>query len=566
LSIISTKRVDCRDCHRCVRTCPTKAISVEKGQVSIIKERCILCGLCVRSCPQHAKVVIDNTEAVNTWLENGERVVVSLAPAYPAAFPGLTPGQIVAALYKLGFYRVEETAVGAQIVAKQYQTYMQDQKRHMTISSCCPVIVNIIERYFPNLIPALAPSISPMGVHGKLLRAQEEANTRIVFIGPCFAKFTEALEQGDIDAVLTFTQLKEFLETKRIKVDEVSEHQLGDFVQINSRMFPVAQGVLKTFLSAQQMYTQDIVAVEGVDQCFALFKALERGEMHPLFIEAMACMGGCIGGPGMEVTQCNATRRARVIEYARTPFLQLDKNMPVPITITRNYRDRSEQWDAPTEQQIRKILAQTRKFTTADEKDCGGCGYSSCREKAVAVAQGLAEVEMCLPYMRMRAESVSNIIVNYSLSGIIVVDDSLVIREFNPAAEQMFHVSSEQLRGLPLRVVMEEKYFRISARSNKPIHRVRIEYPEFNLTTDQTIIPVKQHGMIIGIIMDVTEEEKRVQELEKVKDQAIQKATEIVNKQMLVAQEIAGLLGETTAETKVALLELISLYRGKEGR
>lgn len=220
----------------------------------------------------------------------------------------------------------------------------------------------------------------------------------------------------------------------------------------------------------------------------------------------------------------------------------------------------------PTEQQIKEILAQTRKMTAADEKNCGGCGYNTCREKAIAVFQGIAELEMCLPYMRMRAESVSNIIVNYSVSGMIVVDENMIIREFNPAAERMFKTSCEQIRGYPLALIMDDTDYHKAARMNMTLRIPCVEYPERDLIIDQKIIPVKQHGIVIGILSDVTEREKRAKEIKKVKEQAIQKATEIVNKQMLVAQEIAGLLGETTAETKTALLELISLYRGKEER
>lgn len=567
MNIIFTKRADCRDCHRCVRTCPTKAIGVEKGQARVIVELCIMCGLCVRSCPQQAKVVVDNTDTVREWLLLKERVYVSLAPSFAAAFDGIKPRQIITALYKAGFYKVEETAIGARIVAEQYKQYMLDESRPITISSCCPVAVKIVEKHFPQLIPLLSPTVSPMIAHARLIRAQQRDNVRIVFIGPCFGKITEALELFGVDAVLTFQQLSRLLTMQRVDIGQVSEEECPSLSKMNTRMFAVSQGVLKSFLSAQQMYTQDVISAEGVEQCFGLFDAISRGEIQPRFVEVMACVGGCIGGPGFDGKICTVARRSNIVKYSRScSDLAVMDPLPDDLKLQRNYKERTVSKDMPTEQQIKDILAQTRKLTIADEKNCGGCGYNTCREKAIAVFQGIAEVEMCLPYMRMRAESVSNIIVNYSVSGMIVVDENMIIREFNPAAERMFKTSCEQIRGFPLSLVIDDTEYYEAVQTNKNLCPSCVEYPELDLITDQKIIPVKQHGIVIGIISDVTEREKRAKELKKVKEQAIQKATEIVNKQMLVAQEIAGLLGETTAETKVALLELISLYRNKEER
>jgi len=566
LNIIFTKLADCRDCHRCVRTCPTKAIGVENGQARVIDELCIMCGLCVRSCPQQAKVIVDNTDTVREWLQLGERVLISLAPSFAAAFNDFKPWQVFAALHKAGFHKVEETAFGALLVAEQYKQYMQDDSRPITISSCCPVAVNIVEKHFPQLISILSPTVSPMIAHARLLRAKEQDNVRVVFVGPCFAKITEALEQRGVDAVLTFQQLRRLLQQQRVVIEELTEEGCPNLTKLNTRMFAVSQGVLKSFLSAQQMYTQDVISAEGVEQCFGLFEAISRGEIRPRFVEVMACVGGCIGGPGIDSSVCTVARRSKTVQYSRSCCAPKEWESVPEINMHRRYTERTSAKEVPTEEQIKEILAQTRKFTTADEKNCGGCGYNTCRDKAIAVFQGMAEMEMCLPYMRMRAESLANIIVHYSVSGMIVVDENMIIREFNPAAERMFETSCSQIRGYPLALVMDDTDYIKAAATNKTLRIPCVEYPQLNLITDQKIIPVKQHGIVIGMIHDVTEREKRAKELEKVKDQAIQKATEIVNKQMLVAQEIAGLLGETTAETKAALLELISLYRGKEGR
>lgn len=560
MNSITTLKVNCKDCHRCVRSCPVKAIGIQQGQARLIDDRCILCGRCVVECPQQAKQVQNQLSFIKDAIRDGKRVILSLAPSFVAAFADYTPESLFATLSKLGFTVVEETAIGAEVVSLFYKDLLNTEEKTI-ISACCPVVVGLIEKYYPSLVPNLAPVVSPMVAHGKLIKARYGEEAVVVFAGPCVAKITEREKhQAHVDAVITFEQLRTWLKDEQPTLSD-SKAVEGAKPCGNGRFYPIAGGVLKSFMNREDIDTE-VVTVDGIEQCMELFEALVQGEIKPRFIEALACAGGCVGGPAVGLKRSLASKRVNVINYAK----QEDGKMELPgdIEFSRTHAPAPPSArSVPTESVIREIMYQTGKFSKSDEKNCGACGYSSCREQALAVHYGLAEVDMCVPYMRSKAESFANIIVANSLNAIIVVDHRMLIQHFNPAAERMFNRNGEIIKGTSLAAVMDCAQFVEAAVSGAKVVGKRVEYPTYGLITEQMIIPVPEHNVIIGIITDVTSQEAKSRELELLKLETIRKATQIIDKQMHVAQEIAGLLGETTAETKGALLEVIWLLKGK---
>lgn len=560
MKTITTQKVNCKDCHRCIRSCPVKAIGIEKGYARLVDDKCILCGKCVVECPQKAKQVESQLDLVQAVIASGRKAIMSLAPSFAGNFPEYTLSHLVGAIAGLGFTAVEETAIGAEVVSRFYSSLLKEQEETI-ISSCCPVIVNLVEKYYPGLVGNLASVISPMMSHGQMLKHKYGNYSFVVFAGPCIGKIAER-EKADhqyIDAVITFEQLREWLKHSSFAPSTAS---FNDEALGNSRYFPVPGGILKSFMEHSETDTE-IIAVDGIEKCMEVLDGLSAGAISPRFIEALACTGGCVAGPVNGNSSCMPAKRAQVVAFAKSGNKDVQRLISAEWNFNHEHQSRPVALVVPKEEDICDILRQTGKLTAADERNCGACGYNTCREKAIAVYQGLAEIDMCVPYMRSKAESFANIIVDNFINGIIVVNDKMVIQEFNPVAERMFNKRWDVLKGLSLTEVMDCADFMEVASSGRKIVGKRVEYPLCGLVTEQMIIPVPEHGLVFGILIDVTANEKRERELEQIKLDTVEKATEVITKQMRVAQEIAGLLGETTADTKGALLELIGLIRGR---
>lgn len=559
---IVTQQANCQDCHRCMRNCPVKAIGIEKGQAHVIEDKCILCGNCVVECPQKAKQVEDQIANVKEIISSNQRVILSLAPSFVASFPEYSPEQLWERLLGLGFSAVEETAVGAEAVSKVYSQLLQMTDRPV-ISACCPVIVNTIKKYYPQLVGNLAPVMSPMQVHARMLKERFDNDVVVVFAGPCIAKIAEQDEpSSQVDAVVTFEQLKPWIAEQDNRLLGVNTMQT-EKASRRSRYYPVAGGILKSFTRSEQTAT-DIIAVDGLDKCMTVFDALGREEIAPRFIEALACSGGCIDGPACGTDKCSPAKRLKVLEFAVSGHVSAWQNTPDTFGFQREHTAEPFKENMPSEKQIRQVLQQTGKNTKQDEKNCGACGFNSCREKAIAVCQGLTTIDTCVPYMRLKAESFANIIVDNALNAIIVVNDKLLIQEFNPAAEKIFDHRKENVKGRNLAEFMNCSSIVSAAQSGQKVIDRRVRVATSGVVTNQVIIPVNEHNLILIFMTDITIQEKHSRELEQMKHQTVEKASEIINKQMQVAQEIAGLLGETTAETKAALFELIGLLKAKE--
>ncbi len=556
MKTITTQKVNCRDCHRCMRSCPLKAIGIENGQARLIEEKCVLCGRCVVECPQGAKQVDSQLSAVTGAIAAGRFVALSLAPSFIASFPEYTPKQLWSRLGSLGFNLVEETAVGAEEVSRHYGRLLAGAEKPV-ISACCPVVVNVITKYYPDLVDNLAPVASPMLVHAELLKYRHGDDIFTVFAGPCIGKLAESRQPGSrVDAALTFRQLRELLDTAA--PNDAAAVQ-GQPAPGPVRYYPIAGGILKSFTRSEATAT-DVIAVDGLENCLEVFAALRSGEIAPRFIEALACSGGCINGPASGCAASVPAKRLKVAQFAAAGHRR--RNNPPSLDFTRRHVPAPFCEYIPSESQIREVLRQTGKYSKEDEKNCGACGFNSCRDKAIAVCQGLTEIGTCVPYMRSKAESLANFIVQHSLNAIIVVDGKMVVQESNPATEMLLDGQQEIVKGSIFGPVFGGDAVAAAVREGRKITGRRVELPGGTVVS-QTVIPVVEHDLAIIVMTDITSQERNARELEHMKLQTVEKATEIINKQMHVAQEIAGLLGETTAETKAALLELVGLLKGR---
>lgn len=572
MEVINFTRAECRNCYKCVRNCPVKAIRIKEGQAEIVLERCITCGTCLIKCPQNAKTVKSDMDKVNDILGKNEKVAVSLAPSFAGIFSSFNPENFMSRLKELGFKDIFPTSQGAILIAKAYANIYNDKSRKVIISSACPAANYLVQKYYPELINYLVPVVSPMIAHGMYLK-RVRGYSKVIFIGPCLAKKMEAMEFKEIiDAVITFDELKKLMGLKELieetyfseNDDEEENEEIS--IKTGAALYPIPGETVKTFSPFIKERWRREITVHGLDDLGEVFEEIKKGKLKDVFIEANACRGGCSSGPATgDKKKDRFMKLEKIREYAgrlKDKFQFENKNEELDMkAITREFTVLTVSKKIPSEEEIRNILRQIGKYSERDELNCGACGYDSCREKAIAVYNGMAEIYMCIPYMRTRAESISELIIESTPNAIVVVDKNLQIQEYNPAAEKMFKKIKKEIIGMPLDYIFNDDDFRFVAELKENIIAKKVKLPEYNLVTLQSIYFLHGHDLIIGIISDITkQEEDRKRNLE-IKKKTIETTQQVIEKQMRVAQEIASVLGETTAETKVLLNRIKSILK-----
>ncbi|MGI6200628.1 MAG: [Fe-Fe] hydrogenase large subunit C-terminal domain-containing protein, partial [Christensenellales bacterium] len=446
MSIIQLMEANCRNCYKCIRECPVKSISFNGEQAQIVGDECVLCGHCLQVCPQHAKQIRSQVDKVQELIDRGNKVYVSLAPSYPSYFKGVSLAQMSAALKALGVTQVEETAVGAARVSEEYERLMRQHEMKNIITTACPTVVLLVEKYYPELVPYLAPVASPLLAHAKTMKQVYGPRIKVVFVGPCISKkhdVEDPANEGLVSVALSFEELEQWMALKGVRFGAENPDQRGLRKPV-ARFYPEPGGILKT-IDADVRATYKSVAADGMDRCMRALEAMRSGEMEGFFLELNACEGACIGGPSLSAANFFTSKELLGASIAATDQAGCYLSDETQADIRKRYHDLSPVKRMPTEAQIKEILASIGKTRPEDELNCGGCGYPSCREKAVAVFQGKADAQMCLPYMRQKAESMSNIVLQNTPSYIFILDEALIIQEANPAATAMLKMSREEL-------------------------------------------------------------------------------------------------------------------------
>ncbi|MBR5826242.1 MAG: 4Fe-4S binding protein [Clostridia bacterium] len=547
---LTLKKSNCKNCYKCIRNCPVKAIRFSGNQAHIIEDECILCGQCFVVCPQNAKQIVDETEKVKVFIQSGDPVIVSLAPSFVANYDGAGIEAVRKALKKLGFYDIEETAIGATIVKNEYERILNEEERDVIISSCCHSINLLIQKEFPSCLGYLADVVSPMQAHCMDIKKRyPEAKT--VFVGPCVAKKDEADHyKGIVDAVLTFEELALWMNEEHVSLEfETDSNEYS-----RARFFPTTGGVLKTM---KENSKYGYVAIDGVENCISVLKDLEKGKIHNCFIEMSACIGSCVGGPVIEKYQHDSSVKdyLEVATYAGAKDFEV--NQPEPGELKKFIKYIEHKLPKPSEIEINSALRQMGKFKAADELNCGSCGYNTCREKAIAICQGKAEISMCLPYLKDKAESFSDIMVKNTPNGLIVLNENLEVQQINEAARKIMNIrSATDVLGDQVIRILDPTSFMNVMTSGKDVRDERVYLAEYKRYVEQTIIYDRESHLLVGIMRDVTDEEYEKERKENISRKTIEVADKVVEKQMRIVQEIASLLGETAAETKIALSKL----------
>lgn len=546
---LTLKKSNCKNCYKCIRNCPVKAIRFSGDQAHIIADECILCGRCFVVCPQNAKEIVSEVEKVKVMIQSGEPVIASMAPSFIANYDGVGIDAMREGLQKLGFADVEETAIGATMVKTDYERLVHEKQKPVIISSACASVNLLIQKHYPELIKYLADTLSPMQAHCRdIKRRNPEAKT--VFIGPCVAKKDEAQRYpGIVDAALTFEELTEWLEKENIQLEKKTDHNPESL----ARIFPTVAGILRTMKDRNPEY--EYVAVDGIENCIAALEDVAAGHVSNCFMETSACKGSCVNGPVME-----KYHPWFITDYLSVTRYAGDKDFPVEqpeiSELSRRYDILEGMKDMPTERKIQEILSKMGKKKPSDELNCGTCGYDTCREKAIAIYQGKAEIEMCLPYLKEKAENFSNIIFDNTPNGLLVLNERLEIQQINPAACRIMNIRrSSDVLGSQVVTLLDPKPFLDALESRKSVFQCAY-LAEYDRYVEEQVLYDQSYRMLFCMLEDVSDEAAEREKKAEMRRQTTEVADKVVEKQMRIVQDIASLLGETAAETKIALTNL----------
>ena len=557
--LLLLKKEDCKSCYKCIRECALKSIRFAENRAQIVENECVYCGHCYVVCPQSAKEIRSDTARAKALIASGRPVVVSLAPSFIADFPVSGLAEMRRALTALGFAEVEETARGARIVKSEYERMIASGEHRLIISSCCHSVNLLIQKRYPRALQYLTRVDSPMVAHAKSIKARMPG-AAVVFIGPCVSKKDEAERCGQVDCVLTFDELTDWLQEAGVSLGESG---VLDGTEARSRFFPTPGGIIKS-MDQQPDFTY--IPIDGLRRCMDALEEIERGGMENCFVEMNACEGSCIGGPVMHRYHREPiTCKTRVDHYGGRSGADFSDRPADDLKKTFSYLGTGEVM--PGEAAIEEVLHKLGKFRPEDELNCGTCGYPTCREKAIAVCQGKADLTMCLPFLKAKAESFSGAILDNTPNAILAMDTKLIIQQANEAAALLFGMgSARELVGLPIDTILGPVEYLQAIGGERSGGATRHYLADYDKFVEETIAFDPEYNLVISIIKDITEETRREKRLDEERRRTAELADRVIEKQMRVAQEIASLLGETTAETKIALTRLKdTIDPGEEG-
>lgn len=551
----------CRDCYKCVRHCPVKAIRVENDHAAVNPQTCILCGRCVSVCGHSAKQVRDDLPRVRTLLRQKKPAYASLAPSFVSEFPGVRPAQLFEALKRLGFSAVHETAEGAERVSQELAAQLDRAESGLFLSTACPVAVELITRYHPAFAAALTPVLPPMLAHARQLKARYGADAPVVFIGPCIGKKRDADNAPDLlYAALTFEELRRWMILTGIEPAALPDDP-GCPEPGSGALYPIEGGMSQTIRRFLKRRDLDgaLLTVSGLGHIAAMLKTLDpHAAGHPLFLELLACEGGCIAGP-KATARSTIAAHLDVAAYAQ----QASARLPAPADIAHAWRPDPVETPAFRDDQIAGALRALGKYQKEDELNCGGCGYDSCRALVHAILQGVAEPQMCVSHMRLLAQKKTSALSRALPYGLVIADASLRIMECNERFAKLFgetlataYESRPGLRDADLtRILPFPNLFKSVLASGHEIIRKSVKLGSRIFSV--TIFNVEPRTVVGALLLDVTDTERR-------RLQLIEKSRTVIQNTAKTVQEIAFMLGKNTAQSELILNSAIDMFAAED--
>jgi len=557
-SVVYTRTARCRDCHRCLRACPVKAIRIVDGQASVVGDLCIECGTCIRECPQHAKTWRSELDRVKGWIAGGATVAASVAPSFASILDKPELRRFPSALRRLGFKYVGETATAASWIARRAKQTIDQHPDSLHLWTSCPSAVAWLETQHPELLPLLIPVCSPMIAHGRYIASRLGSGTKVVFIGPCIAKMAERRRsdnEGIVDAVLTFEELFDWMAREGLALGECEEGTFDDVPESPARAYPLERGSLYTAGVGADAPMGNVVSASGVDQLQDVLEGItpeSRG-----MIELLFCRNGCLGGPAPGRTRSVTARREAVVAWSASAS-QVPTPEPEGLRLDASYDSERRPQPCFSEDEIRTVLDRTGKARPEDQLDCGACGYSSCRAKAIAVLRGMVDPGVCIPVMRRLAEQRSDRIMETSPNGIVILDQRLCVLGINPAFKMLFRCT-DAVCGKHVSELMDpEPFVQLAAGSTSGLETT-VRHAKLGIVCRQILYALPEDGQYVGIFVNITQTERERQNLERLRAQTLAQGRELLEHQLEMAQQVTRFLGESTAKGELLVQNLLKV-------
>lgn len=562
LKPVYTKKADCQDCYKCVRECPVKAIKIEDNSACIIDDLCIHCGRCVQVCPAGAKKIRNDVPKTRQLIELDQKIILSIAPSWRAEFKNLHPSQLIQALKRLGFLEISETALGAQIVSQAVADIIDSTEQSIYLSTACPTVVDLIYKYFPQFTTFFTPVVSPLIAHTRQLKSICGQDCKIVFAGPCIAKKIESERYNEtIVSALTFENLLEWLaecsiDPGKFPVDQ--QHSFYPGPAAEGGLYPVDGGMISGIKARCKKKNVEYMCFSGIE---CIINALREIESKPasrqLFIELLACPGGCINGPAMHHKSATVNKRNSIVANVSS---QVDSSsLPGRLSVSARLQISPVVKTFHSEATIRSALQSVGKTSSRDELNCGSCGYDSCRDFAEALLDSKAQANMCASYMRKLASKKANALIKAMPAGVVIVDSDMRIIEcnkrfasiFGPDFELVFEASPGMEGAQLSKIVPFHKVFRkvLVTGEDWIDHDISLKDHQLNVS----VFSIEKGRVVGAVIQDISVPHVR-------RDQVVRRVEEVIRLNLETVQKIAYLLGESASETEIRLNSVLEAF------
>jgi len=613
MPIVEIIKEKCNLNYSCVRVCPVNAIEVKVNCdfARVIPERCIGCGSCISVCPEDAIRFRDSKEETKKILQSKTKKIAIVAPSISGEFHDITDyRKFVQMIKQLGFDYVNEVSFGADIIALKYAELFKNFKGKYYISTACPVIVSYIQKFQPELIKNLAPLVSPMVATAKIARHLYGKDIQIVYIGPCIESKNEALldkEDGKIDSVLTFIELRELFDEFKINESTLEYSEFDAPIGYKGSLFPIANGLLQAANISEDLPKGKVITAKGKYNMLNATKQFNQ-EIDTIkkHFNLYYCEG-CLMGPGTSKNGEKFIRHTRVTEYANKRLNNFDQKKWEKeikkywdLDYSRSFYNDDQRIETPSEEKIAEVLKAIGKKKNDPDLGCSACGYDNCRDFAIAVSKGLARIDMCLKFtLRNRqdyikalrtsneklaqtqkalkeseqnarkekeaAQEASDIINNMLQklpTGVVIIDQNLKIIQSNNSFIDLLGEEADAINeiipclvGADLKTLLPFNVYNLfnhvfSTNENILDRDIHLDEQLLNLS----VFTIRKNKIVGAVFRDMYAPEVK-------KEEVIKRVTEVVDKNLAMVQNIGFLLGEGASETEQMLNSIIELYK-----